>query len=209
MTKKRCSNCKEEKPLSQFARRKGDKCQSWCRACAYTAQQKRWYDRKIKAVQLLGEKCQKCGYNRNYAALAFHHLDPKMKKMSWSKLKYLPWKQIIKELKKCILLCRNCHAETHFPNNILKDGDKILDDNNLLNKKMITSTGVCPICEDEVYGTIFCSVKCVQKGRRKVKRPSKKVLERELAETNYCAVGRKYSVSDNAVRKWAKAYGLM
>jgi transposase-like protein len=29
---------------------------------------------------------------------------------------------------------------------------------------------------------------------------------RELAETNYSAVGRKYGVSDNAVRKWVRAY---
>jgi transposase-like protein len=29
---------------------------------------------------------------------------------------------------------------------------------------------------------------------------------RELAETNYSAVGRKYGVSDNAVRKWVRWY---
>ena len=29
---------------------------------------------------------------------------------------------------------------------------------------------------------------------------------RELEETNYSAVGRKYGVSDNAIRKWLRAY---
>ena len=29
---------------------------------------------------------------------------------------------------------------------------------------------------------------------------------REIAETSYVAVGRKYGVSDNAVRKWLRWY---
>ena len=28
----------------------------------------------------------------------------------------------------------------------------------------------------------------------------------EVAATGWCAVGRKYGVSDNAVRKWVRAY---
>jgi transposase-like protein len=28
----------------------------------------------------------------------------------------------------------------------------------------------------------------------------------DLAATNFCAVGRKYGVSDNAVRKWVRWY---
>lgn len=31
---------------------------------------------------------------------------------------------------------------------------------------------------------------------------------REIAETSYLAVGRKYGVSDNAVRKWVRWYEL-
>ncbi len=55
----------------------------------------------------------------------------------------------------------------------------------------------------------FCSRECGQKGRkqgRKVERPSYEQLMRELEATNFCAVGRKYGVSDNAVRKWVLAY---
>ena len=32
-------------------------------------------------------------------------------------------------------------------------------------------------------------------------------LMREIAETSYVAVGRKYGVSDNAIRKWVRAAG--
>ena len=53
--------------------------------------------------------------------------------------------------------------------------------------------------------TKYCSCNCYNINRRKVKnRPSKEQLLKEIKETNYCVVGRKYGVSDNAVRKWLK-----
>ena len=37
---------------------------------------------------------------------------------------------------------------------------------------------------------------------RRVERPPYEQLLREIGETSYAAVGRKYGVSDNAIRKW-------
>lgn len=56
------------------------------------------------------------------------------------------------------------------------------------------STGVC--------------LNCAMKERRVVDRPSKEILLEELKQTNFTAVGKKYGVSDNAIRKWCKSYGL-
>lgn len=42
--------------------------------------------------------------------------------------------------------------------------------------------------------------------RRKVERPSLEQLRADLATMSFCAVGRKYGVSDNAVRKWLRWY---
>ncbi len=39
---------------------------------------------------------------------------------------------------------------------------------------------------------------------RKVLRPPLETLIREVKKTGYCAVGRKYGVSDNCIRKWIK-----
>jgi hypothetical protein len=61
----------------------------------------------------------------------------------------------------------------------------------------------------------YCSLRCVAHAhadrsphpeRRKVERPPYDVLMAELAASNYSAVGRKYGVSDNAVRKWVRWY---
>jgi hypothetical protein len=41
---------------------------------------------------------------------------------------------------------------------------------------------------------------------RKVERPSYAQLLSEICDSSYCEVGRKYGVSDNAIRKWVKQY---
>ena len=43
-------------------------------------------------------------------------------------------------------------------------------------------------------------------GTRKVERPSHEQLLADLAHMSYVAVGRKYGVTDNAVRKWLRWY---
>lgn len=45
---------------------------------------------------------------------------------------------------------------------------------------------------------------------RKVKnRPSKEELKEMLNNNSYRAIGRNFKVSDNAIRRWAKQYGLI
>jgi predicted RNA-binding Zn-ribbon protein involved in translation (DUF1610 family) len=46
----------------------------------------------------------------------------------------------------------------------------------------------------------------LQPQRRKTERPPYQKLLAEIGAHGYCAVGRKYGVSDNAVRKWVKFY---
>ena len=56
---------------------------------------------------------------------------------------------------------------------------------------------------------MYCSIECASSSRQKVERPSKQELESLIrADIPFTTLGRKYGVSDNAVRKWAKAYGL-
>jgi hypothetical protein len=208
-----CPNCRKEKSVLDFHYKKTEeRFSSWCKECLYGFQRRRWSARKIKAIEIMGQKCCKCGYSKNIAALDFHHIDPLTKEMSWTKLRLQPWEDVVKELKKCILVCGNCHAEIHYPqcdiNNIKVGQD---GHNNNLNREIneISPTGKCPICSVDVYGTKYCSVKCAHFGNRVVKRPSKEVLALEIKNNSWLAISRKYGVSDNAIKKWARRYDLL
>ena len=54
-----------------------------------------------------------CGYNRCSAALDLHHIDSTTKDFSLSGHHNLSLARLKAEADKCILLCRNCHAEVH------------------------------------------------------------------------------------------------
>jgi len=65
----------------------------------------------------------------------------------------------------------------------------------------------CEKCREEItkYSKSKLCNKCSNINQRKVKnRPNKEQLLKEIEETNYCTVGKKYGVGDNAVRKWLK-----
>ena len=68
---------------------------------------------RLRALELLGNKCSKCGYNRCSAALDFHHPNPSTKSDSLGHLWGKKWETILKEVKKCVILCANCHREEH------------------------------------------------------------------------------------------------
>lgn len=46
----------------------------------------------------------------------------------------------------------------------------------------------------------------VRPHKRRIERPPYDILIKEVEDTSYCAVARKYGVSDNAIRKWIKIY---
>ena len=59
--------------------------------------------------------CSKCGYNEHFTALDFHHVDPDSKEFSIANAcrnKQLP--AIKDEIRKCVVLCANCHRIEHF-----------------------------------------------------------------------------------------------
>ena len=203
--KKVCSKCKETKPIEEFARKNKERLQSWCKGCLYTSQKKRWKERKQKIVELLGGKCCKCGYSKNSAALDFHHEDPSIKEDNWAKTRQKSWDKVIKESKKCILLCANCHREIHWDSN----NENLNIDIKELTNRELKPTGKCPTCDDDVYGTKYCCVEHASFSNRKViKRPTCEELTQMIKDKTMVAIGKEYGVSDNAVRKWAFAYGI-
>lgn len=109
---KTCTICNQTKELSEFYSHphtkdgRGSRCKVCETIYKYEARRKK----KQLLVEYLGGKCVRCGYNKNIAALDFHHINGKdfaisEKDYSFEKMK--------KEVSKCELLCANCHREEH------------------------------------------------------------------------------------------------
>ena len=75
---------------------------------------KRRLERKLWAVNYLGNKCSKCGITYPHYVYDFHHKNPKEKEFAISLILYYSEESLKKELDKCALLCANCHREEHW-----------------------------------------------------------------------------------------------
>ena len=71
---------------------------------------KRRLGRKLKFIQLLGGKCVRCG-DTDPSKLEFDHIKQKTKSFDISNAKDAPEKHVVRELKKCQLLCHDCHTK--------------------------------------------------------------------------------------------------
>jgi hypothetical protein len=103
------------------------------------------------------------------------------------------------------IVCPNCDAtlETHCGRNLPRQR-------------------ICPGCNQlfvpQNMGHRYCSAKCwgavaatryrgaAHPQTRKVERPSYEQLMADVQSMSFVAIGRKYGVSDNAVRKWIRWY---
>ena len=252
---------------------------------------------KERMVAAMGGKCQCCGYDHCTDSMDFHHIDPAQKELSFGKVTANPraWPVLVNELRKCILVCRNCHGEIHagvrtLPENYVRFDERYVDYRthpNLCNP--------CPTCgEPKPQQHRYCSPRCsgrvsknhkwdksdliglakvktaeeiaeikgvchatvtrhlrkvgvvavqptskkertfvpfvhIKSSRatlskvsdtdpnwrhrpvfksRKVERPSKEELTEMVWESSLLAVGKRFGVGDNAVRKWCKSYGI-
>lgn len=129
---KTCGKCKIPKEVKEFSKNrcKKDGLQVTCKACkkiegvkdykknkeAYLFRSKLQKERNkvLFKEYIKGKCCSKCGDEREYV-FDFHHLNPKDKKYNISDVKASGTpKRLKEELKKCIILCSNCHRELHY-----------------------------------------------------------------------------------------------
>lgn len=69
----------------------------------------------------------------------------------------------------------------------------------------------CPNCGKIISNTAKTCKKCYKRKIKRIqqsKRPPKEELEKLIYITPFTTLGKKYGVSDNAVRKWCKYYNL-
>lgn len=128
---KRCSSCKELKPVTEFHKnsRHKDGLQNYCKSCNrkavikhihtheghnYQVRKDRHQELRKRAQEYKRSRgCHFCSENEP-AVLDFHHLDSSTKTDQPSNLIKYSWERFIEEVSKCILLCANCHRKVHL-----------------------------------------------------------------------------------------------
>lgn len=111
METKFCPRCTRTLPRSDFYRKSGKQVQAYCKPCFNSYCVERWVRLKKEMIEHMGGKCEDCEGSFHYAVFEFHHLEEK--DYEWTKLRLLKRETILQELKKCILLCANCHRLRH------------------------------------------------------------------------------------------------
>lgn len=162
---------------------------------------------KDRLIDGFGGKCNKCGYDSCRGALDFHHLNPKEKSFQIAKALSCPrkWDELVKEARKCILLCNRCHRELHHKLWNIEDIEVVRFVGDETKLKKDTPTGDCPVCGVEVFGNnVCCSYACAGKHACKAEWPSDEELMRKVNESSKSAVARELGVSDVAVAKRLK-----
>lgn len=169
--------------------------------------------RKQNIVYIMGDKCCICGYNKCQSALELHHLNPENKDFTISQTLNKELQTVINEIKKCVLVCANCHREIHAqiieaPINssfieeraqeILKEQEK------LLMHQVFYCKNCGAICSKK---DSFC-FKCYNFLKRKVERSTREKLKTLIRTESFLQIGRQYNVSDNAIRKWCISMNL-
>ena len=164
---------------------------------------KKWRETtKQRMVESMGGECQCCGYNNCAKALAFHHIDPTQKDIGFGDTRANPksWAKLIEELKKCILVCHNCHSEIHAGVRFLPEKYSKFDDN-FIDYRNIIEYDVCPAChEQKPAKQKFCSHKCASTNRRKVDWDSIDLLKL-LKEHSIGELEKMLGVSNAAIYK--------
>ena len=118
METKVCSKCGRELPIDQFNWRnksKGTR-RADCKEC-HSGYMKQKYQEKKQEINEIKSNCccAKCSESRGYV-LDFHHINPDTKENTIARLTSNSYRidKVYDEMKKCIVLCANCHREFHY-----------------------------------------------------------------------------------------------
>lgn len=82
-----------------------------CKRCVAEAVTRRHQKIKEILVNESGGACAVCGYDRSVINLHFHHVDPAKKSFRVSMASGRALAKYREEVKKCVLVCANCHGE--------------------------------------------------------------------------------------------------
>ncbi len=104
-------HCHWEQCLETFSAQLSKFCSVKCKNKFSVTKTRR--NNKLKLIEHCGNQCQGCGYNKNPAALQFHHPDKNKEFGLGQRGTTIAFGRLLAEAEKCELLCVNCHAIHH------------------------------------------------------------------------------------------------
>lgn len=173
-------------------------------------QVKRWRENtKNRIIEAFGGSCGVCNYNKCSEALDLHHINPQEKEYGIGQIRahIISWKRICEELKKCVMLCANCHRELHNDIITLSTTIKRFDESYITYKEEEYDQYFddCPVCgKKKRKHYITCSRECTFKRKGKIKwglydviamKEIEKLTDTKIAELVGCsgvAVAKRY-----------------
>ena len=170
--------------------------------------------RKNNLIKVFDSKCCICGFDKFQQALEFHHVKPEEKEFqicgSNAVTKALE-KQLI-EMRKCILVCSNCHKGIHQGYYQVPDNWKSLFNEEVAQQlldDLKPTEYKCKKCGKNItrWSNGLCK-ECSHIAQRTCDRPSRKELKDLIRTTPFTQIAKKYCVSDNTIRKWCDAENL-
>lgn len=173
-------------------------------------------NRKHNLIQVFGGKCCLCNFNSFVEALEFHHVHPEDKEFPLSSNIMKSLDKQLKEARKCVLLCANCHRGVHagilsIPENYQDFYDEDVAQQ-LLQITEDIKQGKKHYCID--CGKLIPTAKaercelCARKASRTVSRPNRNELKKLIRTLPFTQIGKQYGVTDNAIRKWCLVENL-
>lgn len=175
--------------------------------------------RKENLLRVCGDKCAICGYSKLKAALEFHHIDPSQKEYAIaSNGTCHDLEKDLSEVKKCLLVCANCHREIHADLFTTKElwerqiylenvADELRQDKY---QRLGTKEYYCKNCNKKItkYSDSGLCADCVRIKQRKAERPNRDELKKLIRSTPFTHIAAQFDVSDNTIRKWCESVDL-
>lgn len=138
MDTKLCNDCGLVKPLTEFHANKAkpDGLQAYCKTCKKERDRSDYQKGRVAYVQKAAQNRQRCrdevceikskagcAYcpETDPCCLEFHHVDRDSKEDDISRLMHKAARlKMLAEIKKCHIVCRNCHAKLHAGRQLLE-----------------------------------------------------------------------------------------
>ncbi len=160
---------------------------------------------KHRIVESFGNICCICKNRYPDVVYDLHHENGEKEfQISSIRANAVSWIRIVTELRKCVMVCSNCHRLVHNGDTVIpEDANKF--DESFANYFFDKHHNMCPVCGSvKLKRMKYCSPICASIGNRRVERPGKEQLIDLLSTYSYVRVGKMFGVTDNAVRKWLK-----